>query len=167
MNFEDVKNHRDEVRGNILKSFEPDFEKARSGVYADTAENRRLNRVGQTYGNKKQEQPGANKQSKKRDNSGAESAKKTLNTLVGDENLAYLFGEWDRWDGESDEVSEEQSKAFEELSKHYSYRYGKSFDARETEADEYKAAKESKGYTVVDTSGGSDTYTFCLFKKKK
>jgi len=36
------------------------IEKARSGVYADTAENRRLNRVGQQYGGRKQvEQPTA------------------------------------------------------------------------------------------------------------
>lgn len=42
------------------------IEKARSGVYADTAENRRLNRVGQQYGGKKQvEQPNGKTQQKK------------------------------------------------------------------------------------------------------
>lgn len=45
-----------EEAGNILKSidFEDDiFEKAKSGIYADTSENRKLGRVGQKYGNKK------------------------------------------------------------------------------------------------------------------
>ena len=32
---------------NIMQQFGTDIEKARSGVYADTAENRKLNRVGQ------------------------------------------------------------------------------------------------------------------------
>lgn len=40
---------------NIMQQFGTDIEKARSGVYADTAENRKLHRVGQQYGGKKQE----------------------------------------------------------------------------------------------------------------
>lgn len=44
---------------SIRKSKEVDenpFEKARSGVYSDTAENRRLGRVGQTFGSKKHDE---------------------------------------------------------------------------------------------------------------
>lgn len=40
------------------------FEKARTGKYADTAENRKLKRVGQEYGSKKQEEQTVNKEKK-------------------------------------------------------------------------------------------------------
>lgn len=40
----------------IAKSFGVDLEKGRVGVYEDNAENRRLNRVGQPYGHKKEEE---------------------------------------------------------------------------------------------------------------
>ena len=40
----------------IRKAFGIDIEKGRTGVYEDNAENRRLNRVGQPYGHKKQEE---------------------------------------------------------------------------------------------------------------
>ena len=48
---------REATKRNIEKAFGNDIEKARSGVYADTAENRKLQRVGQHYGGRKQEQP--------------------------------------------------------------------------------------------------------------
>lgn len=56
-----ISEHRKRVAENIEKSFngDLDIEKARSGVYADTAENRKLQRVGQHYGGRKQEQPTA------------------------------------------------------------------------------------------------------------
>lgn len=46
--IEEIFEHRKEVQNNILKSFveDIDIEKARSGIYADNPENRRLNRVG-------------------------------------------------------------------------------------------------------------------------
>lgn len=40
----------------MRKAFGIDLEKGRTGVYEDNAENRRLNRVGQPYGHKKQEE---------------------------------------------------------------------------------------------------------------
>lgn len=43
--FEELNKRREAVAANIAKSFENDIEKARSGIYADTPENRRLNRV--------------------------------------------------------------------------------------------------------------------------
>lgn len=46
--FEDIQNYREEVAQNIAKSFSSDLEKG--GVYADTYENRKLGRVGQSYG---------------------------------------------------------------------------------------------------------------------
>lgn len=50
-----ILEHRNYVTFQIEKSFgvENAIEKARSGVYADTAENRQLGRVGQEYGKKK------------------------------------------------------------------------------------------------------------------
>lgn len=62
--IEDIQNRRNMVRNNIAKGFGCEFVKAQDdelgeiekAVYADTAENRRLNRVGQEYhrGRKKQ-----------------------------------------------------------------------------------------------------------------
>lgn len=47
-NFNDIQNHRQEIKDNILKSFGVDIEK---GVYVDNSENRKLGRVGRSYGN--------------------------------------------------------------------------------------------------------------------
>lgn len=51
---EQIRQRRMEIQNavsdNILKGFDVDIEKARSGTYADNAENRRLMRVGQKYG---------------------------------------------------------------------------------------------------------------------
>ena len=53
--FEELNARRQAVAENIEKSFqsvsEDDFEKARVGQYKDNAENRRLFRVGKSYGN--------------------------------------------------------------------------------------------------------------------
>lgn len=53
----EIELYRERIKRNILKSFQVDleksdfdeFEKSRSGIYQDNAENRRLNRVGQKY----------------------------------------------------------------------------------------------------------------------
>jgi len=47
----------------MAKAFGVDIEKGRAGVYEDNAENRRLNRVGQSYGSKKKEDEPKGKQS--------------------------------------------------------------------------------------------------------
>ena len=46
----------------MSKAFGIDMEKGRTGVYEDNAENRRLNRVGQHYGHKKEEEASTGKQ---------------------------------------------------------------------------------------------------------
>ena len=46
----------------MRKAFGIDMEKGRTGVYEDNAENRRLNRVGQHYGHKKEEEASTGKQ---------------------------------------------------------------------------------------------------------
>lgn len=67
--FEELENHRLLVAKNINES----FEKARHGFYSDTAENRRLNRVGQEYGSKKKEEAlsGKRQSSEKTENGGS------------------------------------------------------------------------------------------------
>lgn len=49
----DILEHRKEVIANIEKAFDTDIQKARSGRYTDTPENRKLGRVGMEYGEKK------------------------------------------------------------------------------------------------------------------
>jgi hypothetical protein len=87
--FEELNKRRQAVADNIAKSFENDIEKAlgagydpeggdgdnvekaRHGVYGDTAQNRRLNRVGQEYGSKKKEEaPSGKKQSSEKKEDG-------------------------------------------------------------------------------------------------
>lgn len=46
--FDNIQTHRAGVQENILKAFGVDIEK---GVYVNNAENRKLGRVGRTYGN--------------------------------------------------------------------------------------------------------------------
>lgn len=81
--MEDVLKHRMDIKKNILKSFqidlekseENDIEKARHSIYADTPENRKLNRVGQEYGSKKQEESNENKYSSSKEESGKQGGK--------------------------------------------------------------------------------------------
>lgn len=55
-------------RSLILKAFgEELFEKSRTGVYSNTSENRRLKRVGQKYGSKKEEQQGPDRKLKEKE----------------------------------------------------------------------------------------------------
>lgn len=78
--LEELMAHRQSVENNIEKSFgtgfdlNDEFEKARSGVYADNAENRRLKRVGQKYGSSAApDQGGAAPQGKKAEEGGQKS----------------------------------------------------------------------------------------------
>lgn len=65
--MKEIINYGEARRQQILKGFtnieecieEAPIEKARHGVYADNAQNRRLQRVGQEYGHAAQEKPGA------------------------------------------------------------------------------------------------------------
>lgn len=56
MSFDSIGNLQNR-RNSILKGFiNNGLEKAKSGIYADTPQNRKLGRVGQKYGGKKQEE---------------------------------------------------------------------------------------------------------------
>ena len=89
--FEELNKRRQAVADNIAKSFENNIEKAlgagydpeggdgdnvekaRHGFYGDTAENRKMNRVGQEYGSKKKEETlsGKKQSSEKTDGGGS------------------------------------------------------------------------------------------------
>lgn len=98
--LEELQNHRLGVMGNIEKSFGTGFdmndelEKARSGVYADNAVNRKLNRVGQKYGSEKKpdEPKGGSKQPSKEEQQGSyqkmatEASDNALKRAAADEN---------------------------------------------------------------------------------
>lgn len=93
--FEELNEHRQAVAENISKAFDSDIEKARSGVYADNAQNRKLNRVGQRYGSEKKDEEPSQKTPKKDDNyaskvEGYASGAKTesLKRAAADENAA-------------------------------------------------------------------------------
>ena len=77
------KSLSNQISDRILESVldeEDLLEKAKSGVYADTSENRRLKRVGQQYGSKKEEEQGKSKTK-------GEDKKKEINDYT-DEDLA-------------------------------------------------------------------------------
>lgn len=84
---------------NISKGFinsEESIEKARTGVYSDNAENRKLNRVGKQYGTKAKEEESASKTPAKQDDEGGAASKpeKTLDDHakeVSTENLRKVI----------------------------------------------------------------------------
>lgn len=100
--LEELQNHRLGVMDNIEKSFGTGFdlndelEKARSGVYADNAVNRKLNRVGQKYGSEKKpdEPKGGSKQPSKEEQQGSyqkmatEASDNALKRAATDKNAA-------------------------------------------------------------------------------
>jgi len=119
--LEELNLQRKATKLNIEKSFVNDIEKARSGVYTDTAENRKLQRVGQHYGSEKkqEEQPASrntkpeeNKSNKK--NKGAKDSKRAeaFNQMSNEERdqLKPIFhlADWKRADLSSVRVSKPQ-----------------------------------------------------------
>lgn len=88
----DILEHQKAIMNNIAKSFgvensEDNLEKARSGIYTDNAENRRLNRVGQKYGSSKKDEQ-TNTEKDKKDKSVDDYAKTTST-----ENLRKVFSQ--------------------------------------------------------------------------
>lgn len=96
--LDNTLNHQRNVMDNIQKSFGSGFdmneelEKARHGVYADNATNRKLNRVGQEYGNAaKEKEKSPNVKSGSQDDGGyqkmaKEASDKALKRASEDEN---------------------------------------------------------------------------------
>lgn len=90
--IEDIQNRRNQVRNNIAKGFGCEFVKAQDdelgeiekAVYADTAENRRLNRVGQEYHRGRKKQNIGNDEQNNRKEGGIISGEKFSDLMVSD-----------------------------------------------------------------------------------
>lgn len=143
---------------NIMQQFGTDIEKARSGVYADNEENRKLNRVGQQYGGKKQEEPSKDKpKSKEEDPKGNKGAQKderfSEDGIVGKDGGFNKQGKtYKRWVAlrekvESGKATPEEKKEFAHL--HNQYLNEKDRHAYEQSKQTDPKAKEPK-YKTVD-----------------
>lgn len=157
----------------LLKSFRSiaiahvgDIEK---GIYADNALNRKLGRVGQSYGGKKKDDDSktsvakvkkvkkVEKDDKKKGGKlTADDAAKFLSEH-GEDYISYQYGDME--DDDLYDKFEAASKFIKEF---------KTFDwKQEDEADKYKEKMESKGYHVIDVGNGSDTIAYALIKKSE
>ena len=144
---------------NIMQQFGTDIEKARSGVYADNEENRKLNRVGQQYGGKKQEEPSKDKpKSKEEDPKGNKGAQKderfSEDGIVGKDGGFNKQGKtYKRWVAlrekvESGKATPEEKKEFAHL--HNQYLNEKDRHAYEQSKQTDPKAKEPKYKTVEE-----------------
>lgn len=141
-----INAHRQAVQENMEKAFtsginiDEEIEKARSGIYADTAENRRLNRVGQQYGGRKQvEQPN----SKTQQNNEKKVEKKNVNS--DKEKLAKEFIE---------NAKKEFEKKFPGMKFDVNSSAKSDKDSKEDENKEEKVKKEiSKVSSDIDSLG--------------
>lgn len=151
------------------KAEDDEFEKARSGVYADTAQNRRLGRVGQHYGGKKADV--SNPETK---NKVAESKQPEVNVdgivdeILDNGDLLESFCGY--YSGYTDEenIPEGDMKKLKELEKHYNIKQGEFFDGNpegEEKHEKYIDKMEKKGYIVVTDTNSSDYMTYLLKKK--
>lgn len=141
---------------NIMQQFGTDIEKARSGVYADTAENRKLHRVGQQYGGKKQEEEEHGKQKGKEDEPKGKQSKDerfSEDGIVGKDGGFNKQGKtYKRWAAlrekvESGKATPEEKKEFAHL--HNQYLNEKDRHAYEQSKQSDPKAKEPK-YKTVD-----------------
>lgn len=141
---------------NIMQQFGADIEKARSGIYADTAENRRLHRVGQRYGGKKQEEEEHGKPKGKEDEP---KGKQTSDERFSEDGIVGKDGGFNkqgktykRWSAlrekvESGKATPEEKKEFAHL--HNQYMNEKERYAYEQSKQTDPKAKEPK-YKTVD-----------------
>ena len=141
---------------NIMQQFGTDIEKARSGVYADTAKNRKLQRVGQQYGGKKQEEEEHGKPKGKEDEP---KGKQTRDERFSEDGIVGKDGGFNkqgktykRWADlrekvESGKATPEEKKEFAHL--HNQYLNEKDRHAYEQSKQTDPKAKEPK-YKTVD-----------------
>lgn len=141
---------------NIMQQFGTDIEKARSGVYADTAENRKLHRVGQQYGGKKQEEEEHGKQKGEEDEPKGKQSKDerfSEDGIVGKDGGFNKQGKtYKRWSAlrekvESGKATPEEKNEFAHL--HNQYLNEKDRHAYEQSKQTDPKAKEPK-YKTVD-----------------
>lgn len=171
MEFQDIiRKNQEETKKNIVKGFidcddlfsEENIEKARSGIYSDNAENRRLNRVGQRYGSVKKEEPKKHKESANNNKGIEEHAKETstenLKKVANNEkapddlsdDFTQLYNLWDSNFGSED--VDENGKEWEEVQRDY---YKNNKEGKQT-------VKKLKN--IIDEYGRRETYS--QLKKK-
>lgn len=150
---------RKAVAENIQKAFGSGYEtegtdeniniqKARSGVYADNAKNRRLNRVGQAYGHKKQE----------------EMPKGKVSTKIEDEPSDK------KGTSEKQDMSSHAAKASDGALKRAAADEKAPEDVRNAAKEELKKrgnGSEDNGVKKVDNSKGNEKAWNSVFKKLK
>lgn len=139
-----------------MQQFGTDIEKARSGVYADTAKNRKLQRVGQQYGGKKQEEEEHDKpKGKENEPKGKQTRDERFSEdgIVGKDGGFNKQGKtYNRWADlrekvESGKATPEEKKEFAHL--HNQYLNEKDRHAYEQSKQADPKAKEPK-YKTVD-----------------
>lgn len=148
--FDHLNQQRKSVADRIEKSFEPDIQKARSGVYVDNAENRRLNRVGQQYGapkkddNKSQQQKNVDKVG--RDTSAAVMRGEVSDNEDGTSDLAKHAANTDTNILKKVAASEKADKALREAAVAELKNRGEEVPTRDKTPDNFKL----KGDKVID-----------------
>lgn len=150
------------------KAEDDEFEKARSGVYANTAQNRRLGRVGQHYGGKKADVSNPEKRNKVAESKQPEvNVDKIVDEILDNGDLTESFCSYYSGYTDEEDIPEGNMKKLKELEKHYKVKQGEFFDGnRESEKyEKYVEKMEKKGYTVITDPNLGDYMTYLLKKK--
>ena len=133
---------------NIVQQFSTDIEKARSGVYADTAENRKLQRVGQHYGSKKQEEQSQGKQKggaeePKGGNGAPKDDRFSEDGIIGQDGGFNKQGKtYKHWVALREKV--ESGKATPEEKKEFAYLHNQYLNEKDRHAYEHSKQTDSK-----------------------
>jgi hypothetical protein len=193
--LEEIAKRRMLIEQNIAKGFNADltavveenslfnkgeieYDELQKAVYADTAQNRKLGRVGQEYhrGKGKKDIP----QGGNRGRGGVESQSPTKNngqklskleefnkwTKLVEDNVDKFMDYQYSEDAEEVGISKEVAEAFDEIL--YGHHKSKIFDWKEADdAYAWKNEMERRGYKVINMGEGSDEYDFYAFKKPK
>lgn len=154
----------DAIRKGIVE-FDDEICKA---VYADTAENRKLGRVGQEYhkGRKKQggmEEPHGKVKEKSTENKESKKSLHITESLDLAEEHADEYMDF-QYSGEAS--TPELKKIFQYIQEKADWKIADWTEDSE-ELEKWKEKKEKKGYKVIDMSGGSDTTSYAAIKLPK
>lgn len=150
--------------GNLMKKAKNEFAKKKA------KSNKKIPKIGEEHPNGKwvwgKLKSGREDWVSKERSYDKKTAVSSLKKMLEDESFASNFAKYEKW-GDEEEINEEYKKEFENIKKHFNWKYGESFDwSEEEEAEMYKNEQKSKGFIVVDSGGGTDAYSFLLFKKK-
>lgn len=169
-----IQTRRQAVQENIEKAFgsgvnlNDEVEKARSGIYADTAENRHLNRVGQQYGKKKEEeQPNMSSHAAKASDGALKRAAADENAS---ENVRNAAKEELKKRGSGSEDKEKLAKEFmENAKKEFEKKFpGMKFDVNSSaKSDKNSKEDDKKGEDFEDISTDIDSIAYYMADNPK